>query len=69
MVVIYKVNITRGNAFFNMTLVVYCILVLAVKNIVCVDYELLEYCNRTDPATRQLVEFAKEHPVRYAFVK
>ncbi|CAH0720164.1 unnamed protein product, partial [Brenthis ino] len=38
------------------------LLVLAVRNIVCSDNELHEYLNRTDPATRQIYEFAKEHP-------
>lgn len=52
-----------------MLLVVYCFLAFTVKNIVCVDYELLEYYNRTDPATRQLVEFAHEHPVRYLLLE
>lgn len=39
------------------------ILLLALNYVQCVDNELHEYFNRTDPATRQLCEFKMEHPV------
>ncbi|CAH0720162.1 unnamed protein product, partial [Brenthis ino] len=46
-----------------MALLVCCLFALIVKNIVCSgDNELYKYVNQTDPATEQLVEFAKEHP-------
>ncbi|CAH0720161.1 unnamed protein product, partial [Brenthis ino] len=46
-----------------MALLVCCLFALIVKNIVCSgDNELYKYANQTDPATEQLVEFAKEHP-------
>ncbi|XP_026498559.2 catalase-like [Vanessa tameamea] len=39
------------------------LIVIGSKYVRTIDYELYEYFNRTDPATRQLCDFEEQHPI------